>query len=52
MKSTIISLLTVGCTFGAALLGILVRYRLPAHHLEGESKIVSAGADCRRSHAR
>jgi hypothetical protein len=29
-----------GCTFGAALLAMFIRGRLPAHHLEGDSKDV------------
>ncbi len=38
MNSTVASLLTFGCTFGAASVAILVRARLPTHHLEGDSK--------------
>ena len=38
MNSTMISLLAVGCTFGASLVGIFVRHQLPSHHLEGDSK--------------
>src|SRR5580658_10306922 len=38
MSSTLIGLLVFTCTFGAAILGILLRARLPAHHLDGDSK--------------
>lgn len=40
MNSTMVSLLAFGCTFGAALLAIFIRDRLPAHHVEGDSKDV------------
>jgi hypothetical protein len=40
MNSTMLSLLAFVCTFGAALLGIFIRDRLPAHHVEGDSKDV------------
>ena len=38
MSSTLTGLLVFTCTFGAAILGILLRARLPAHHLDGDSK--------------
>jgi hypothetical protein len=38
MSSTQVGLLVFTCTFGAAILGILLRTRLPAHHLDGDSK--------------
>jgi hypothetical protein len=38
MNSTLTGLLVFACTFGAALLGIFLRERLPAHHLDGDSK--------------
>jgi hypothetical protein len=40
MNSTMVSLLAFVCTFGAALLAIFIRDRLPAHHVEGDSKDV------------
>ena len=38
MNSTMVSLLAVGCTFGASLVAIFVRDQLPSHHVEGDSK--------------
>jgi hypothetical protein len=38
MNSTLTGILVFICTFGAALFGILLRDRLPAHHLDGDSK--------------
>ena len=38
MSSTFLSLLACACTFVAALLGVTLRDRLPAHHLDGDSK--------------
>jgi ABC-type amino acid transport system permease subunit len=40
MSSLTISLIVFGCTFGAVLLGMLLRYILPEHHLSTESKDV------------
>lgn len=40
MNSTIVTLLVFGCTFGAALLAMFVRERLPRHHVEGDSREV------------
>jgi Protein of unknown function (DUF4239) len=40
LNSTLVTLLTFGCTFGAALLAIFIRDRLPAHHVEGDSREV------------
>jgi uncharacterized membrane protein len=40
LNSTIVTLLVFGCTFGAALLAVLVRQRLPQHHVEGDSREV------------
>lgn len=40
MNSTMVSLLAFVCTFGAALVAIFIRDRLPAHHVEGDSKDV------------
>jgi hypothetical protein len=40
LNSTWVSLAVFACTFGAALLAILVRERLPAHHVEGDSREV------------
>jgi hypothetical protein len=38
LNSTLISLLAFGCTFCAALMAIFIKNRLPAHHLEGDSR--------------
>jgi hypothetical protein len=38
LNSTIVTLLAFGFTFGAALVAIAIRRRLPTHHLEGDSK--------------
>jgi hypothetical protein len=38
MNSTLVGLLAFACTFGAALLAIAIHDRLPAQHLEGDSK--------------
>ncbi len=38
MTATVVALLVSGSTFVAALAGILLRRRLPAHHLDGDSK--------------
>ena len=38
MNSTLVGLLAFGCTFGAALLAMYLHDRLPAQHLESESK--------------
>src|SRR5580692_2145503 len=35
-----VSLLAFVCTFGAALVAIFIRDRLPSHHVEGDSKDV------------
>jgi hypothetical protein len=40
LNPSIVGLAAFGCTFGAAVLAIIVRGRLPAHHLEGDSKDV------------
>ena len=40
MNSTIIGLSAFAFSFGASLLAIVCRSRLPAHHLEGDSKDV------------
>src|SRR5271170_8137249 len=40
MNSTMVSLLAFVCTFGAALVAIFIRDRLPPHHVEGDSKDV------------
>jgi hypothetical protein len=40
MSSTLTGTLILGCTFGAALLGIVLRTKLPADHLEADSKDV------------
>ena len=40
MNSTIVTLLAFGCTFGAALLAVFIRERLPRHHVEGDSREV------------
>src|SRR5271167_135968 len=40
MNSTMVSLLAFACTFGAALIAIFIRNRLPPHHVEGDSKDV------------
>jgi hypothetical protein len=40
VDSSTVGLAAFGCTFGAALLAILIRGRLPGHHLEGDSKDV------------
>jgi hypothetical protein len=40
MNSTMISLPAFACTFGAALVAIFIRDRLPPHHVEGDSKDV------------
>jgi hypothetical protein len=40
MSSTVIAALIFGCTFGGALFGIFLRGRLPADHLDGDSKDV------------
>jgi hypothetical protein len=45
MSSITISLITAGCTFGGALLGIWLQTRLPRHHLDKDShEIVKLGA--------
>ncbi len=38
MNSTIVVLVAFGCTFGAALAALFLHSRLPARHLEGDSK--------------
>lgn len=38
MNSAIVALVAFGCTFSAALVAIFIRSRLPAHHVEGDSK--------------
>jgi hypothetical protein len=38
VKSEMVALLAFGCTFGAALLAMYIRDRLPKHHVEGDSK--------------
>jgi hypothetical protein len=38
MSSTTIGLISVGCIFGGALLGMFLRSRLPDHHLSNDSK--------------
>ena len=38
MNTTVVSSLTFGCTLAAAVMGIALRARLPAHHLDGDSK--------------
>jgi hypothetical protein len=38
MNSTTVALLAFGCTFVAAVVGVVLRERLPAHHLDGDSK--------------
>jgi hypothetical protein len=38
MNSTLVGLLAFGCTFGASLLAIYIHGRLPAQHLESDSK--------------
>jgi hypothetical protein len=40
LNSTIVSLLAFACTFGAALVAIFIRDRLPPQHVEGDSKEV------------
>jgi hypothetical protein len=40
LNSTIVVLVTFGCTFGAALAALFIRSRLPVQHLEGDSKEV------------
>jgi hypothetical protein len=40
LNSSTVGLTAFACTFGAALLAMLIRGRLPVHHLEGESKDV------------
>lgn len=40
MSSTVIAALIFGCAFGGALFGIFLRGRLPAEHLDGDSKDV------------
>jgi hypothetical protein len=38
VKSEMVALLAFACTFGAALLAMFIRNRLPKHHVEGDSK--------------
>jgi hypothetical protein len=38
MNATMVGLLAFGCTFGASLIAISIHDRLPAQHLEGDSK--------------
>jgi len=40
LNSTLVSLLTFACTFGASLVAIFIGDRLPRHHVEGDSKDV------------
>src|SRR5262245_30455962 len=40
MSSLAIGAIVLGCVFGGALLGMLLRSRLPEHHLSAESKDV------------
>jgi hypothetical protein len=40
LTSSVVGITAFGCTFGAAILAMLIRSRLPAHHLEGDSKEV------------
>lgn len=40
MSSIIIGVIVFACLFAAALLGMLLRLRLPIHHLDVESKDV------------
>jgi hypothetical protein len=45
MSSMIFGLITVGCTFGGALIGVWLQTRLPRHHLDKDShEIVKLGA--------
>jgi hypothetical protein len=38
LNSAVVALVTFTCTFGAGVVGVLVRSRLPTEHLEGDSK--------------
>lgn len=38
MSSLLISLIVFACVFGGALLGLLIRTKLPGHHLNGDAK--------------
>jgi hypothetical protein len=38
LSSIILGAIVLACLFGASMIGILVRSRLPAHHLDSESK--------------
>jgi hypothetical protein len=40
LNSSTVGLTAFGCTFGAAVIAMIIRGRLPAHHLEGDSKDV------------
>ena len=40
MSSLIVGLIAFGCIFGGAILGIVIRSKLPEHHLDSESKDV------------
>ena len=45
MSSITIGLLTAGCTFGGALIGVWLQNRLPRHHLdEASQEVVKLGA--------
>jgi len=45
MSSLAVSLIVFGCVFGGTLVGMLLRSRLPEHHLSAESKeVVKVGA--------
>ena len=40
MSSLVVGLIAFGCIFGGAILGIIIRSKLPEHHLDSESKDV------------
>src|SRR5271169_1996406 len=45
MNSIALSLITAGCTFGGALIGVWLQKRLPRHHLDKDSQeVVKLGA--------
>jgi len=40
MSSLVIASIVFGCSFGAALIGMVLHVKLPDHHLDGDSRDV------------
>ena len=46
MGAIVTSLIVFACVFGGALIGMLLRAVLPAHHFDDDTKDVIKRADC------